>query len=134
MFRQKDQRDYIHRALTEEVNDIIRHILDDYTVWSELLFDPDYAAMLKARVRSVEPSMDMRLAPCTCYADKTTSLWYQATFRMPPRSNAGIGLDELDAPMSEPFPKLKQARQPPMLKYERQLAVDETYPSTLYKD
>ena len=107
MFRQKDQRDLLHRALTEEVSDIIRNILDDYSVWSELLFDPDYAAMLKARVRSVEPSMDMRLAPCTCYADKTTSLWYQATFRMP-RSNAGRGPNyqaQLDAPLSEPFPK-----------------------------
>ena len=106
-------------------------------MWSELLFDPDYAAMLKARVRSVEPSMDMRLAQCTCSADKTTSLLYQATFRMPPRSNAGLGpnyQEQLDAPMSEPFPKLKQARQPPMLKYERQLAVDERYHSTLYKD
>ena len=49
---------------------------------------------------------------------------------MPPRSNAGLGpnyQDQLDAPLSEPFPKLKQARQPPMLKYERQLAVDERY-------
>ena len=118
----------------EEVNDIICNILHDSSMWSELLFDPDYAAMLKARVRSVEPSMDMRLAPCTCYADKTTSLWYQATFRMPPRSNAGLGRDELDAPMSEPFPKLKQARPLPMLKYERQLTDDEKYPSTLYKD
>ena len=41
MFRQKDERDYIHRALLEEVNDIICNILHDYTVWSELLFDPD---------------------------------------------------------------------------------------------
>ena len=49
---------------------------------------------------------------------------------MPPRSNAGvvsIYQRELEAPLSEPFPKLKQARQPPMLKYERQLAVDESY-------
>ena len=78
----------------------------------------------------------LRLAPCTCYADKTTSLRYQATFRMPPRSNAGIGPNyqaQLDAPMSEPFPKLKQARQPPMLKYE-QLTDDEKYASTLYKE
>ena len=137
MFRQKDQRDYVHRALLDEVADIIHNILDDSSIWSELLFDPDFASMLKARVRSVEPSMDMRLAPCTCYADKTTSLRYQATFRMPPRSNAGLVpnyQDQLDAPMSEAFPKLKQARQPPMLKYERQLAVDERYHSTLYKD
>ena len=45
------------------------------------------------------------------------------------RSNAGIGPNyqaQLDAPLSEPFPKLKQARQPPMLKYE-QLADDERY-------
>ena len=82
MFRQKDQGDDLHRALTEGVTDIIRNILDDSSVWSELLFDPDYAAVLKARVRSVEPSMHMRLAPCTCCADKTTSLRYQATFRM----------------------------------------------------
>ena len=57
MSRQNEQRDLLHRALTEEVTDIIRNILDDYSVWSELFFDPDYAAMLKARVRSVEPSM-----------------------------------------------------------------------------
>ena len=137
MFRQKDQRDYVHRALLDEVQDIIRNILDDSSIWSELLFDPDFASMLKARVRSVEPTLDMRLAPCTCYADKTTSLRYQATFRMPPRSNAGLGPNyqaQLDAPMSEPFPMLKQARQPPMLKYEPQLTDDEKYASTLYKD
>ena len=64
----KDQRDILHRALTDEVNDIIRNILDDSTVCSELLFDPAYAAMLKARFLSVEPSMDMRLAQCTCCA------------------------------------------------------------------
>ena len=130
MFRQKDQRDILHRALSDEVQDIIRNILDDSTVWSELLFDPDYAVMLKCRVRSVEPTMDMRLAPCSCCADKTTSLRYQATVSMPPRSNAGLGPNyqaQLHAPLSEPFPKLKQARQPPMLKYERQLAVDERY-------
>ena len=136
MFRHKDQRDYVHRALLDEVADIIHNIFDDSSIWSELLFDPDFASMLKARVRSVEPTLDMRLAPCTCYADKTTSLRYQATFRMPPRSNAGIGPNyqaQLDAPMSEPFPKLKQARQPPMLKYE-QLTDDEKYASTLYKE
>ena len=33
MFRQKDQRDILHRALTEEVNDIIRNIMDDSPVW-----------------------------------------------------------------------------------------------------
>ena len=130
MFRQKDQRVILHRALRKEVNDIIRNILDDSTVWSELLFEPDYAAMLNARVRSVEPSMDMRLAPCTCYADKTTSLRYQATLRMLPRSKAGLGPKnhrQLDVQNSEPFPLLKQVGQPPMLKYERQLAVDERY-------
>ena len=130
MFRQKDPRELLHRTLTEEVNDIIRNILDDSTVWSELLFDPDYAAILKARVRSVDPSMDMRLDPCTCYADKTTNLRYQARFRMPPRSNAGLRPNnhrQLDVPLSEPFPSLKQVDQPPMLKYECQLAVDERY-------
>ena len=34
---------------------------------------------------------------------------------------------QLDAPLSEPFPSLKEGRQLPMLKYERQLAVDERY-------
>ena len=124
MFRQKDQRDYIHRALTEEVTDIIGNILDDSPMWSELLFDPDFASVLKANVRWWETTMDMRHAPCTCYPDKTTCLRYQATFRMPLRSNAGLGLDELDAPPSEAFPKLKQASQPPMLKYEHQLTDD----------
>ena len=45
MFPQKDQRDILPRALTVEVN-----IVDDSSVWSELLFDPDYAAMLKRPV------------------------------------------------------------------------------------
>ena len=137
MFRQKEQHDYVHKAYLDEVRDIIHNILDDSSVRSELLFDPDFAAMLKGRVRSWDPTLEMRLAPCTCYADKTTNLRYQATFRMPPRSNAGLGPNyqaQLDAPLSEPFPSLKQARQPPMLKYERQLAVDERYHSTLYKD
>ena len=40
---------------------------------------------------------------------------------------------QLDAPKSEQFTNLKQTRQPPMRKYERQLAIGERYHSTLYK-
>ena len=135
MFRQKDQCEHLQRALLDEVDDNIHNIVDDSSLWSELLFDPDYAAMLKARVRSWEPSMDMRLAQSTCYADKTTDLRYQGTFRVPPRSNAGPGPKnhrQLDVYNSEPFPSVKIDRKPPMLKYERQLAVHERYHFTHY--
>ena len=109
------------------MRDIITNILDDQSVWSDLLFDLDFGAMLKARVRSWDPTLEMGLAPCTCYADKATRLRYQASFRMPPRSNAGLVPNyqrQLDAPMIEPFVKMKQAPQHPMLKYERALCVD----------
>ena len=52
MFRQKDQRDILHRALLNEVHDSIRNSLDEESVWSELIFYPDYTAMLTARVHS----------------------------------------------------------------------------------
>ena len=117
-------------------------------MWSTLLFDPDFAATLKARVQTWQPTMDMRLAPCTCHPyTRTTTLRYrhptlhQSTFVIPPRSLACIGQDQLDAPNNEPFSKLKQARKPPMLKYERALGPDdnsithdERYHSTLYKE
>ena len=105
-------------------------------MWSTLLFDPDFAAMLKARVHGWEPTMVMLLAPCTCNADRTTSLRYQSTFVMPHLSLAGLGPNyqaQLDAPNSEPVPTLNDDGQPPMLKYDRQLAVDERYQSTLNK-
>ena len=106
---------------------------------------------LRSRVQTWEPTMDMRLAPCTCHPyTRTTTLRYrhptlhQSTFVMPPRSLAGIGpnyQDQLDAPNNGPFPMLKQARKPPMLKYERALGTDdkstthdERYHSTLYKE
>ena len=119
------------------MRDIIPNILDDGTVWSELLFDPDFAAMLRGRVRQWDPTLETRLSPCTCYADKTTSLRYQATFGIPPRSNAGLAPNyqaQLDAPWSETFPLLKKAVHPPMLNYERKLALYERYHSTLYKN
>ena len=136
MFRQMIQRD-IHRAYMDEVRYIINNIEDDDAVWSTLLFDIEFAATLKARVQTWEPTMDMRLAPCPCNRyTRATNLQYQrptlhqSTFVMPPRSLAGLGPNYqrwLDAPMNEPFPALKYNRQPPMLKYERQLAVDERY-------
>ena len=136
MVRQKEQLDLMHRQLLKEVNDIIVNILDEDSLWSTLLFDPDFAAMLKARVHGWEPMMDMRHAPCTCNADRTSCLRYQSTFVMPYRSRPGLCPNyqaRLDAPISEPFPKLKHDRHAPMLKYERQLAVDERYQSTLNK-
>ena len=147
MFREKIQHQLSSEYCTE-VNDIIKNIKNEEAMWSTLLFDPDFAATLKARVQTWEPTMDMRLAPCTCHPyTRTTTLRYghptlhQSTFVMPHRSLAGIGQDQLDAPNNEPFPKLKQARKPPMLKYERQLGTydnstthDERYPSTLYKE
>ena len=136
MFRQKNQRDIPHRGLLDDVHDIIRNILDDETVWAELHFDPDYSAMLKSRVHSWEPTIDMLLAPCTGNADSTTRLRYQSTFVMARRSLVGLVPDyqaQSDAPKNEPFPMLKQASQPPMLKYERQLAVHDSYHSTIYK-
>ena len=91
MFLQKEQRDIIHRDYLEEVNDIIINIVDDNSVCSTLLFDPDFAAMLKARSHGCEPTMDMRLDPCTCNAERTTSLQYQSTFVMPHLSHTGLG-------------------------------------------
>ena len=53
---------------------------------------------------------------------------------MPPRSLTGLGPQpQLGAPNSEPLTMLTQNSQAPMVKYERQLAVDEGYPSTLDK-
>ena len=136
MFLQKEQRDIIHRDSLEEVTDIIINIVDQYdSVGSTLLFDIDFAAILKTRVYVWEPTMEMRLPSCTSTADLTTVI-YQSTVVMPHRSLAGLGPNyqaQLDAPMSVPFPELKQARQPTIVKYERQLAVDERYHSTLYK-
>ena len=97
---------------------------------------------LKALVHTWKPTMDMLLAPCICNADLTTSLrigqatLHQSTFMMPPASLGGLGANyqaQPDAPNSQPFPMLKHLLQPPMLNYERQLAVYERYPPTLYK-
>ena len=98
MCQQKDQNDLIQRALMDELKDIIITILDDHSVSSTLLFDPDFAAMLKPRVHSREHTRDMPLATCTGSADVTTSLRYphpalhHSTFMMPPPSLAGVGL------------------------------------------
>ena len=56
---------------------------------------------------------------------------------MPPRWVAGLDphyQQQLDAPNNESFQILKDDRQPPMLKFEGQLGVDERYPSSLYMD
>ena len=110
-------------------------------MWSTLLFDPDFAATLKARVQTWEPTMNMRLAQCTCHPyTRTTILRYrpptlhQSTFVLPPRSLADLGQQQFDAPNPEPFPMLKQARKPPVLKDERQLDDYERYHSSLYKE
>ena len=95
IFPQKDQNELIHRDLLDECNDIMINILTEHSLWPTLLFDPNFASMLKARVRSWEPTVDMRLTPCSCNVTGTTSLRYprptlhQSTFVMPPLSNAG---------------------------------------------
>ena len=104
-------------------------------MWAPLVFDPEFAATRKARVHTWEPTMDIRLAPCTCNPyTRSKSLRCghpnldQSTFVMPPRSLAGPGPTyqaQLDEQNSQPFPVLKHDRQPPMLKDERQRAVDE---------
>ena len=55
-FRQKEQRDYGQKAYLYEMRDIIPNILDDGTVWSELLFDPDFQQCSKAGfVHGIQP-------------------------------------------------------------------------------
>ena len=129
-------------AYMNKVRDIIINIKDDNAVWSKLLFVREFAAILKASVHAWELTMDMRLAPCTCNAQLTTSLRYlhrtlhQSTIVMLPPSLAGLGPNyqaQLDARKSEPFPTLKHDRQPPMLMYERELVIDERDHSSLYK-
>ena len=99
----------------------------------EALFYPEFAAMLTDRVHTREPTMEMRLAPCTCNAVRTKSLRYgqptlqQSTLLIAPRSLAGLGPNyqaQVDAPNSEPFP---------MLKYVRQHAIDQMYHISVYK-
>ena len=126
-----------------EIGDIVRNIEKDDCLWSTLFFNPDFAAMVKSRVQTWEPTTELKQAPCTCHPfTRLTGLRYrqptlhQSTLVMPPRSLTGLGPNYqrwLDAPNSEPFPMLKHDRQPPMLKYERQLAVDERYGITHYQ-
>ena len=122
----KDQGDIIQGDDLEELNDFIINLLDDNSVRATLLFEPDFAAMLKPRVQSLAPTMEMSLAPSTGNEERTTIRRYQHTtlnqskIVMPPPSLSGLGPInpcQLDARISDPFPKLKQARQPPMLKY-----------------
>ena len=42
------QNERMHMDVLDEVKDIILNILDDHTLCSKLLFDPDYDAMFKA--------------------------------------------------------------------------------------
>ena len=114
---------------------IILNIKEEISVWSTLLFDHDFAAILKDRVQAWDPTMDMRLDPRTCNAYRTTSLRYQSTFVITHRSLTGIGpyyQARLDLPKIDPFPTPKPDRQHPMLKFERQIAVYGRYHSTLY--
>ena len=70
MLLQKDQR-YVHRDSLEEVTDFILNILHDNSMWSTLLFYPNFAAMLKARVHTDEPTMDI---PATRTAQRVFDL------------------------------------------------------------
>ena len=76
MFSQKILQQLSSEYCTE-VNDIIKYIKNDDSMWSTLLFYPEFAATIKARVQTWEPTMDMRLAPCTCHPyTRTTTLSY----------------------------------------------------------
>ena len=126
-----------------EVGDIMENIEKEDGLCSTLFFNPDFPEMVKSRVHTCEPTLEMQQAPCTCHPfTRTTSLrnphptLHQLTFVMKHRWLAGLRPNyqvQLDAPMSEPFPKLKHDRQPPKLKYERHLIMDEMYQSALYK-
>ena len=64
MFRQK-RKHQLSTQYCAEVMDIIKIIKNEHTVWSTLLFDPDFGATVKARVQTWLTSMDMPLSPST---------------------------------------------------------------------
>ena len=125
IFLQKEQKDIVHRYFLDESNDMIINLLDELTLFSTVLVYQDFAKMLMALVRSWERSIDIRVAPCNYNATCPTRLRYpyhtlqQTTIVMQLPSTAGvvpIYQAQLEASRSEPFPKLKQACQPPMTK------------------
>ena len=48
-----------------EVTDIIENIMEEDCVWSSLLYDTDFAHIVRIRVMSYEPTQMTKLAPCT---------------------------------------------------------------------
>ena len=102
-----------------EVADIIKNIENEEYLWSTLLFDHEFASIVKSRVHTLGAMMEMQVAPCSYEPyTRTTSLRYghstlhQSRFVMPPRSLTGLGPYpqlQLDAPMNEAFPQQKQS-------------------------
>ena len=53
-----------------EVADIVQEILRDENVWSSLLYDPDFARLVRIRVRAYEPAYGNKTPACTCRIKK----------------------------------------------------------------
>ena len=68
LFRNRWER-FAKEHSRREVNDIVMAILpeDDY-IWSSLLYDAEFAQIIRSRVKSFEPSYATTNPPCTCRA------------------------------------------------------------------
>ena len=53
-----------------EVVDIVKEIMREENAWSSLLFDPDFARLVRIRVCSFEPACGNKTPTCTCHIKK----------------------------------------------------------------
>ena len=51
-----------------EVGDVIKEINDEEYVWASLMYDTDFARVVRTRVRSYEPTYGTKIPACTCHS------------------------------------------------------------------
>ena len=67
-------RKYFNWALRDQIRDVVDNIMLEDQLWSRLLFDPDFARIVRTRIMSYEPTLTTKEPYCTC------SMRYQSQY------------------------------------------------------